>query len=190
LAHQEATLTGGNPQLGAAGTAVTITKVEQFFSDSHAANNGIGYRCSDCNVAVKAVITIPTRSGRKTSPSSYFRASRSCPHHAGCKRGMREVESPSRTTGGTRPASPTKALHPTKWTASPLFASGTSGGSRWRPVVWTRSRCQRRFFQDGQRELGVDFQIGRNVRAPMAQYDKNRQVRQPAIGSLEHRGDL
>lgn len=129
--HQQAILVTANAKLGSAGTHVSIDDIERHFATTIAANAGIAYKCADpkCGVPVIAVITKLTKTTRKTSPSSYFRANASKPHVNGC---TREPSPSSPTTashvGPVNPASPNRTNAPAVW-VDPLFqAGGTSGG--------------------------------------------------------------
>jgi hypothetical protein len=114
--HEEAILNTAHPALGNVGDTITILDVTAVFNSTATANATTSYKCanSSCGVALTAVIVDNTKIGRKTSPSSYFRAKGS--HTAGCSR----KSSPSASTLVAPvviklPANPKKSNIPAVW---------------------------------------------------------------------------
>ena len=124
--HDQAKLTDGTGAVAATGSYVTIDKVESVYSTSAAANAVEAFECANpaCRTKVIAVITQPTKLGRRTSPSSYFRASPK-PHVAGCDRQPTGAVPSTGNFSVTKSASPFKAAVPTIWVAPPVVATGT-----------------------------------------------------------------
>lgn len=124
--HDEAILINGTGNIAPNGSTVTIDKVEKIYK-STAAAKAETFICADmnCKVAVIAVITQPTKPGRKTSPSSYFRAA-SVKHAAGCTRmAVPSLTNPTPSIG-TKAAHPTKAAITTLWNSNRGPASGSA----------------------------------------------------------------
>jgi len=139
--HQQAILVSGSVTFAVPGAPVSIEDVEKHFGTTTAANAGMAYQCADsnCGVPVMAVITKPTKVGRKSSPGSYFRSKSSNPHKSGC---TRQPVSPSTLSGSSAttvsPASPNRTTAPAVWVdpsstviGSPasVGAAGSSGSS-------------------------------------------------------------
>ncbi|MEX3984067.1 hypothetical protein AB4Y45_34455 [Paraburkholderia sp. EG287A] len=136
--HDEAILTKGTGKVAATGGTVTIDAVEKVYKSSAQVKANEAFQCADqhCGVSVIAVITQPSKLGRKKSPSSHFRAA-SQPHKKGCTRKSRGATPPSPSQTGSKPASPTKGSAPTKWNAPTLSAGTSTTGGATTPTTPT-----------------------------------------------------
>lgn len=123
--HDQAELVRGSGILGRPGDGVTIDEVEAAYASSSTANSAEEFRCSGCGVRVIAVITDPTRRGRKKSPSSYFRAT-PVSHKSSCRPQATLSTPTTAPTPPTKPANPNKATRPTAWDDAPDIGAGIS----------------------------------------------------------------
>lgn len=116
--HQEAIVDLGITPWGGKGNLVNIQDLEKHYKTSQAANAGITYCCANpnCNIPVKAVITMVSKLGRKKSPSPYFHAKyRKQKHVIGCSHFSISPTVTTAISGGTQPASPNRKKAPAIW---------------------------------------------------------------------------
>lgn len=124
--HEEAILNSAHSVLGPLGKVITIGDVKAVFNSTTAANANESYRCADgkCGVALTAVIIVPKKIDRKTSPASHFRAPSG--HKSGCVRVASPTsQTPVQPANGSLPASPASFGFPVVWVDS-LAASGNA----------------------------------------------------------------
>lgn len=115
MAHESATLTSDCTGLGKSGDVINIDAVEKLFKTSSAANAAANFRCHGCKVKVHAVITVQSKTGRKSSPASYFSSSPRA-HDKDCTRLQTTPPRPvtaAASEGIT--AAPKKGKFPTAW---------------------------------------------------------------------------